>query len=251
MKVEAYEQYRAESQNWLKTARMRLLRAFLADFPAAGRRLQILEVGAGVGQNVPVIAEFGVVDVVEINPLGLDGLRESGNVREIYDQPIPFELAETYDVIVAFDVLEHIEDDRGATDWIRAHLRPGGQLIATVPAYQWLFSDHDVALRHYRRYTRRRLSAIMPAGMTVKRAGYFNCVLFPLAAAMRIVGKIAGKLSGRNSSQAVLKQSAEVPGFVDRVFLRVLSVELWAIKRGARLPYGLSVFCIAVKDGAA
>lgn len=180
MEREAYEQYRAEASNWLKQGRMRLLRAMLDAIPARQRPLRCLEVGAGVGQNVPVLARRGSVDVVEIDELGLAALRGMQGIRRIHDRPIPFALEETYDVVVAFDVLEHIADDRLAAAWICDHLAPGGHLIVSVPAYQWLFSDHDVALQHFRRYTRRRLVAALPAGMSVERAGYFVSLLFPL-----------------------------------------------------------------------
>lgn len=247
MKAEAYEQYRAESSNWLKAARVDLLRAFLADVPDQGRPLRLLEIGAGVGQNVPVLAERGTVDVVEIDPLGIDALRALEEVHTLYDQPVPFDLPGTYDVIVAFDVLEHLEDDRAAARWVSDHLAPGGRFIANVPAYQFLFSGHDVALKHFRRYTRRRLLAAMPADLTVERDTYFNCVLFPLAAGMRIAGKVSARLRGHGSGEAVRKQSSEVPAAVDRVFSAILAAEVSAIRRGVTLPFGLSVFCVLRK----
>jgi SAM-dependent methyltransferase len=248
VKAEAYEQYRAESSNWLKAARVRLLRAFLADVPDQGRPLRLLEIGAGVGQNVPVLAERGTVDVVEIDPLGIDVLRTMDEVHTLYDQPVPFDLPGTYDVIVAFDVLEHLEDDRAAAQWVADHLAPGGRFIANVPAYQFLFSSHDVALKHFRRYTRKRLLAAMPPELTVERDTYFNCVLFPLAAGMRIAGKAAARMRRGEAGEAARKQSSAVPGAVDRVFSAVLAGEVWAIRRGVTLPFGLSVFCVMRKQ---
>ena len=242
----AYEQYQSEIGNWLKQGRIRLLRAMLAEIGDPGRTLELLEVGAGVGQNLPVLAERGAVDVVEIDELGLAELRTRSDVREIYDRPIPFDLRRTYDVIVAFDVLEHIADDREAAAWICDRLAPGGHLIASVPAYQWLFSDHDVALQHFRRYTRRRLVAALPAGMSVERAGYFVSLLFPLAAASRLAARLAGGF--RSTGHAVRKQSSAVPGPLDRLFKGLLDLEVGAFERGITAPFGLSVICLARKS---
>ena len=249
MKTEAYEQYRSEANNWLKAARLRLLDTILAKNAGTGRQLRILEIGAGVGQNVEVLRKYGTVDVLEIDELGLQALRQLDGVNHVYDQPIPTELDGSYDVIIAFDVLEHLEDDRVAAKWVAEHLNPGGHFIATVPAYQWMFSDHDVALKHYRRYTRDRLVAALPSELQVRQAGYFVCLLFPLAAAMRLLGKVRKLVRGRKETdgEAVRKQSSSVPGFVDKLFLLELSAEVRAISAGRPLPFGLSVFCVARK----
>ena len=249
MKTEAYEQYRSEATNWLKAARLRLLDTILAKHAGAGRALRILEIGAGVGQNVEVLRRYGTVDVLEIDPLGLQSLREVAGINRIYDQPIPTELDGSYDVIVAFDVLEHLPDDRTATKWVAEHLNPGGHFIATVTAYQWMFSDHDVALKHYRRYTRGRLVAALPAELPAQQAGYFVCLLFPVAATMRLAGKLV-KLLRRSKpadGEAVRKQSSSVPAVADRLFRLELSGEVKLIGGGRSLPFGLSVFCVARK----
>lgn len=249
MKTEAYEQYRSEATNWLKAARLRLLDTILAKHTGSGRALRILEIGAGVGQNVEVLRRYGTVDVLEIDPLGLQALREVAGIARIYDQPIPTELEGSYDVIIAFDVLEHLPDDRVATKWVAEHLNPGGHFIATVPAYQWMFSDHDVALKHYRRYTRHRLVAALPAELPAQQAGYFVCLLFPVAATMRLAGKLV-KLLRRGKAadgEAVRKQSSSVPAPVDRLFRLELSGEVKLIGAGRSLPFGLSVFCVARK----
>jgi SAM-dependent methyltransferase len=249
MKTEAYEQYRSEATNWLKAARLRLLDTILAKH-ADGRTLRILEIGAGVGQNVEVLRRYGTVDVLEIDPLGLQALREVEGINRIYDQPIPTGLDGGYDVIIAFDVLEHLPDDRVAAKWVAANLNQGGHFIATVPAYQWMFSDHDVALKHYRRYTRQRLVAALPPELRVRQAGYFVCLLFPLAAALRLVGKVAKLLrrSKTAEAEAVRKQSSSVPAAADRLFLLELTAEVKLIGGGRRLPFGLSVFCVAQKS---
>lgn len=250
MKDESYEQMSSEASNWLKRGRARLLRVLLRRHARAGSGLQLLEIGAGVGQNVPVLQELGEVDVLEINPLGLARLRELDGVRHVFDQPVPAPLEGPYDVIVAFDVLEHLADDRAAAAWVASLLGEGGVFVATVPAYQWLFGDHDRALDHFRRYTRSRLVAALSPDLEVRQAGYFVSLLLPLAVLMRLVGSWRGALTARRrggATEAVRKQSAVVPGPVDALFLAELRGEVAAIGRGARLPFGLSVFAVARK----
>jgi SAM-dependent methyltransferase len=243
MDDEAYRQYQLERDNWLKVGRRNLIAALIKKSFGDRHDLEILDLGAGVGQNVEAISLFGQVDVVEINPIGLDALRQIPIIRKIFDEPIPFDCAQSYDVIVATDVLEHIEDDRAATKWIADHLRPGGFFLSTVPAFQFLFSEHDVALHHYRRYSASNYAAIMPPEMPVMERGYFNSFLFPIAVAMRL----ANKLSLKPKRGGAKKQSSIVPSPINAIFKAILGMESRLILWGIRLPFGLSVFCRARK----
>lgn len=135
MDAAAYKDYQRESESWLKKGRRNLLRAMIQEAGGGRKDLKLLEVGGGVGQNVPVLAEFGQVDVIEISDVGLEALRKLPDIRRVMGQPIPFDLEEACDVVVAMDVVEHIEDDREALRWMADRLKPGGLLFATVPAY--------------------------------------------------------------------------------------------------------------------
>ena len=245
MDAEAYRDYQRESETWLKAGRRGLARAMIREAAGDRKDLKLLEVGAGVGQNIPALAEFGAVDVIEISTVGIDALRQLPEIRNIMTEPIPFDLDESYDVIVAMDVVEHIEDDMGALEWMSRHLRPGGVLFATVPAYQWLFSEHDVALNHFRRYTSDRLRRALPHSLAVVRCGYFNSILFPLAATTRLVKKLA---AGEPQAGAARKQGGLVPAPVNTLFRSILDLEVWTIRRGIEPPFGLSVYCLARRE---
>lgn len=252
MREDAYRQYQSEASNWLKSARLALLRSLLRQHAGSSRTLRILEIGAGVGQNVEVLREFGTVDVLEVDPRGIEALRVVEGVRRIFEEPIPDAAVETYDIIVAFDVLEHLEDDRAAAAWIADHLEVGGLFLATVPAYQWLFSGHDVALHHYRRYTRRQLISALEPVLAVRRSTYFVCLLFPIAALMRLLSKARAAVQARGTTGGVesSKQSSSVPGLVDGLLGRQLRAEVRMIDRGVSLPFGLSVVCVAERPHA-
>lgn len=238
----AYRQYELERDNWLKSGRRELLARQIRGAMNDHGKLEILDLGSGVGQNVPALQQLGIVDVLEVNEIGLRALRSTSGIREIFDQPIPFELDRRYDVIVATDVLEHIADDKGAAKWVADRLRPGGVFFSTVPAYQFLFSEHDVALHHFRRYTATSYSSIMPAELEIERCGYFNSVLFPVAATARLANRFLSKKKGPGQAE---KQSSIVPSTVDAVFRSILQMEIAMIDKGLGLPFGLSVYCLA------
>lgn len=237
----AFQQYGSEAGTWLKRGRFGLI-AGLIGRHAKEQPAQILEVGAGIGQNVPTLASFGTVDVVEISDIGLQELGKLPDIRNTFRHPIPFDLDDRYDVIGAFDVVEHIDDDDGAVRWMVDHLTPGGILVLTVPAYQWLYSEHDAALHHFRRYRRGALVNLVPRTAEVIQSGYFNTVLFPLAVASRLHRRCP--VPDRMPDIEFKKQSGKMPPIVDSLFGGILSLETAAVRYGLDPPYGLSAYWV-------
>lgn len=239
----SYEQYLRETDDWLKTARARLLGQLVACHRPGDRALELLEVGAGAGQNLPTLASFGVVDAIEVNARGRAAIRARNMTRTIFAEAVPFALERRYDVVCALDVVEHLPDDREALQWMYDLLRPGGLLVITVPAYQWLFSDHDRALGHFRRYTRPCLLATLPPGVEVLTAAYFTHFAFPLAVAVRAAWSL--KRKGR---VAPAKQSSPRGRLVEGVLRRLHDAELALIRRGYQPPFGLSTYLVARRN---
>jgi SAM-dependent methyltransferase len=141
-----------------------------------------------------------------------------------------------YDLIGAFDVIEHIDDDRAAIGSIATRLKPGGRFVMTVPAHQWMWSAHDVVNHHKRRYSKRRLEELIDRSpLRLETIGYFNSLLFPVAVAERLSSKIRGK------DQADLSvPSRPINAALERVF----AAERHLIGR-LPLPPGLSLFAVA------
>jgi SAM-dependent methyltransferase len=246
MDVASYRQYLHETDDWLKIARARLLALLVERHRGQNEPLELLEVGAGAGQNLPTLAQFGAVDAIEINVLGREAIRKHGIARDVFAEAVPFPLNRQYDVVCALDVIEHIADDNEAVRWIADLLRPGGLLIATVPAYQWLFSDHDRALGHHRRYTRARLVATLPEDMQVVTAAYFTHLAFPLAVAAR-GGWALRRRVGRSDAPA--KQASPRSGIATRALTQLHALELALISSGYRPPFGLSAYMVARRAG--
>lgn len=145
--------------------------------------------------------------------------------------------------IIALDVLEHIEDDKRAFDALLQHLRPGGELIVTVPAHQFLFSDHDVRLKHFRRYSYRALRRLAEHPYIVDvEIFYFYQTLFWA----RLMGVLRDRLVGNNSATEARIADWAFPKshWVTRFVVAVLNTDFWVSRFlgrcGIRLP-GLSL----------
>jgi SAM-dependent methyltransferase len=241
---QAYKQYASESRNWLKQGRSLLVRDIIRS-NKEGTDATLLEVGAGVGQNLDVLSEFiSDIEAVEINAVGIEALREKQYLGSLYEKPIPFAHSKRYDFIIALDVLEHIEDDSTALKWMVEHLNEGGLLICTVPAYQWLFTKHDQVLNHFRRYTKTSLRNLIPPQVRIRRLHYYNSFLFPLAVISRLLWSISTRI-GKHKDMA--KQSSEVNSLGNKVLSLILKWENAAISAGLKPPFGLSVVCVLEK----
>jgi SAM-dependent methyltransferase len=248
MDASSFRDYAGEVDTWHKRGRSLLIRSVLRRHLPRHNQHLILEVGAGVGQNVGGLREFGSVDAVEPNPHGAEALRQRAEVQEVFNEAVPFPLNRKYDVVCAFDVIEHIKDDQGVINWCHDLLSPGGILFVMVPAYSWMFSLHDVALDHQRRYSRGSLVNLFQQNWNVLHSNYFVSSLFPLAALSRVNSILAYRMSrwrdtGRPPQLA--KQAATMKPVVDRAFLSILGLEARLIEAGARLPIGLSTFVVA------
>lgn len=203
--------------------------------PMPGAR--ILEIGCGTGHNVLMLKQFGEVDAIEIDPAAR-AVAEARLGRTVGDAPLPGLPGvpdATYDVVAILDVLEHVEADREALVSIARKLKPGGKILITVPAHPWMWSAHDVVNHHQRRYTRKSLrKVIAEAGLNVEALSYFNSLLFPLAAAARLAGRITGK---EDSDDAM------PPKLINKTFEFLFGLERHAIGRVSLTP-GVSLVAV-------
>jgi ubiquinone/menaquinone biosynthesis C-methylase UbiE len=154
---------------------------------------------------------------------------------------MPFDEAQ-FDAVVALDVLEHIPDDVAATREIFRVLKPGGVLIVTVPAYQSLWSRHDVALHHKRRYRSRQVRNLLRgAGFTLRHLTYTVSVLFPAAWVVRRLQNAFQKNAEPKADALPTREP------LNGLLLALLNAE-GKLSQRVRLPFGLTVFAIARKE---
>jgi SAM-dependent methyltransferase len=194
-----------DSTHWWYRARRDILHDYVTRYAGLPNGARILEIGCGTGHNLPMLAQFGEVDAIEIDEASRK-LASERLGKPVGDAPLP-ELPGvergTYDMVAVLDVVEHIQDDVAALKAMATLLKPGGKILIAVPAHQWLWSAHDVVNHHHRRYSKRTLNdAIVAAGLKPRKMRWFNSLLFPLAAAARIAGKLTGRDDSDDSPPA-------------------------------------------------
>lgn len=231
----------AQHGHWWFAARRKILeRVIRHRLPAP---TSILEIGCGPGGNLPMLSSMGRVWAMEMDAYALEEARRvvpGLDIRQgwLPDQ-IPFE-DRCFDLICLFDVLEHVEDDVAALKRIYPLLEKRGVVLLTVPAFQWLYGPHDKAHHHFRRYTAFRLRGVASqAGFRVERCGYFNTLLFPLAAAERLAMRFLGK---QESNGAVLRNP-----LLNAFLFKVFAFERYVLPY-AFFPFGVSVIAVLEKS---
>lgn len=224
------------TSHWYYVAKGRAVRAMLGDL----RIDEVLDVGAGSGIFSRQLLDAGVCDrAVCVDPGYAEERSELHNGRVIAFTRAVEDVAQR--LVLVMDVIEHVDDDVGLLRSYAERMPRGGRVLVTVPAFQCLWSGHDVFLEHRRRYTRAGLQAVVrAAGLQVERTRYFFGLLFPVVAAMRL--RDGRRLeAGAIAAKSALKQH---PTPIDVLLTRIHDVERVVLFPFNRMA-GLSVFCLA------
>ena len=229
-----------QQNHWWFAVRRRFLESWVRIGGAAPRDGRILEVGAGTGANLDTLRVFGRVTALEPDHFACDYISRHFDVETVHAAlPGGCVGLRDFDLVVALDVLEHIDDDLGALRSIHGMLKARGRVIATVPAFQFLWSVHDEKLHHKRRYRAPELvSRMEEAGFRPVHQSYFNFLLFPAALLFRLLDRLC-KGVGRAGS-------GNVHPFLNGLMARVFGAEVFLL-RFVRFPFGLSLVVVASK----
>lgn len=230
-----------EGSFWFQGRNQLILWALERYCPTAG---SLLEVGCGTGYVLAGIRAKRPDMQLAGAELYVEGLAHarrrvpSADFYQLDATQIPFE--EEWDVVCAFDVLEHVGDDQTFLAGLHAAARPGGRLLVTVPQHRWLWSRADDYAHHVRRYTRRELvDKVGGAGFRVERVTSFVTLLLP--------AMWASRLRDRRSRAAYDPTREHVSGAVAPILKRTLGAEVSLIKRGVDLPVGGSLLLVAAR----
>jgi SAM-dependent methyltransferase len=228
-----------DEYHWWYRGRRRVIVAELDRLPLApGAR--VLDAGCGSGRTLQELTRYGEVHGIELDPEAAELARRRGHgeVRVGRLEELPWG-PDTFDLVTCLDVIEHTPDDRATLTELRRVTKLGGFLLVTVPAYQALWSLHDEANHHYRRYGRRTLrSAASAAGWSLERVTAFNSLLLAPAAAVRLLQRRFGTHNGYTNDLAL------GPAWLNDVLERPLALEASWLARGRTLPAGLSLLAV-------
>lgn len=203
---------------------------------------KILEAGCGTGGNLAMLSRHGQVHAMEMD----DHARQLANAKGIVPvvsgclpYEVPFQQNQ-FDLIVLLDVLEHVEDDCKTLAVLGSLLKPGGRLMISVPAYPFLWSEHDEVHQHKRRYFLDELRIkLKNSGLEVAYTSYFNTILFPLVFGARQLGKL--RANKRNNGDLAMPHP-----LINWLLFAIFSSERFALGRWS-LPFGVSAMAIARK----
>ncbi len=231
--------HRVEDRHWWYSGRRQVLEQTIRHL-ALPPRARILDAGCGSGRNMVDLARYGEVTGVEISATSAEVARgrHVGEVVEgsVMEMPFP---SDSFDFALCLDVIEHLEDDCGGLRELRRVLAPGGALLVTVPAYQWLWSGHDEINQHHRRYSRATLQrAARESGWECARTTHFNSLLLPAAIALRALDRLHTRATESSLDLWV------PPAPLNWVLQQPLNLEAALIGRGGRIPVGLSLLAV-------
>lgn len=224
-----------EDGHWWFRGRRAVLHALLrrAGMPPPGRTL---DAGCGTGGNLREFAGPGGIWGIDVSPDAIAYCRARGlgdHVQVADFDPLPFE-DDAFTLLLATDVLEHVQDDGQALRELHRVAAPDARLVITVPAYQWLFSDHDRSHHHHRRYTREQIERrARAAGWEPVVSTYFNSVLLAPIAAVRMAER-----AGVHRSASDYEMT---PGPLNTMLEKPMRAEAGLIARGRSLPAGVSI----------
>lgn len=242
MDRDVYERM-AESQaaHWWFSARRRIISSVIQHLDLQ-QGAEILEAGCGPGGNLQMLQQHGTVYAMEPDSSSVDFAQSIGcaTVQSGFlPDAIPFE-DKQFDLIVALDVLEHVQADAEAVRALLHRVKPQGNLLVTVPAFQFLWSAHDDHHHHQRRYSPKTLRDLFQLdGIDVQWVTCFNTWLFPLIFTVRMLKRLLGLRDSPDDA---------MPGAVlNRLLLGIFASERFVVGR-VHLPVGTSVMLLARKS---
>ena len=233
-----------EDTHWWFRGRRKIFEQVLAQLAAPHERMRILDIGFGTGAMLTFLERFGTV-------LGMDMSAEAVRfARTRCDRPmllgditrIPLPDG-ALDLVTACDIVEHVDDEEGAFAELARVCKPGGHMLVTVPAFQFLWGNQDVVSHHRRRYRLGPLQrSIENAGFRIVILSYFNSLLFPIVAAIRVVRRLRGEAYDGEVPKSDFTMTK--PGPLNDILTHVFGAEGRLLTRW-RLPVGVSLLCLA------
>lgn len=233
---------RVEDSHWWFVGRRAILEEFMRLIVSRIPRndLRILDVGCGTGANLEMLAGFGKSEGVDVSDEALEFCRAKGlSVHKGLAEKLPFE-DESFDVVTALDVVEHLDDDVTGLREMARVLKSDGRTLIFVPAFMWLWGVQDDISNHRIRYTKKQIvERLEQAGFVIERATFANWTFFAPILAGRLLMKVTGL---KPESENNVNVSA-----LNGIFGRIFSAERHWLRK-FDFPFGVSIVITATKN---
>lgn len=233
------EYYELEREHWWFRARMEIIRSQVAAIANGRTDLRILNIGVATGATSVMLEAFGKVKSVEYDATCYQFVKDRLHIDIEQGSILELQFAdESYDLVCAFDVIEHVEDDAKAVSEMKRVCGKGGSVLVTVPAFMMLWSRHDEVNHHFRRYRLAQLDRLFSGSGTIRFNSYFNSFLFPPVFVVRMLGKafpFLFKRDGAGSDFSLMRNA-----MLDRILYRIMRSENMFLKNRIGLWAGVS-----------
>jgi SAM-dependent methyltransferase len=243
MKKMTYDiEWDLERFHWWFVGRRKLLKFLISSMPLP-KDIPVIDIGCGVGSNLTLLKSLGFrIFGMDSEIYSLSLAKKNSSAIPLINgdlMSLPFK-TNSIGLIVATDILEHLDEDTLAMKEIHRTLIPEGKVLLTVPAFRFLWGIQDMVGMHRRRYSKMEfVRRIEHEGLEVLRSSYFNFLLFfPILIGRRIIHLLELRIESENKINSP---------FINFLFTKIFSLEPH-ILRFFSFPFGVSIFCIAKKD---
>lgn len=231
--------YNIEKEHWWFSARKTILMDFMTKRLPPSPTMKLLDVGCGTGALLEEFTKRFDAHGIDPSQAAVEFCRKRGLMTVKVGMLKQHPVAEKVDIMTLLDVVEHIEDDGQLLLDAYQRITSDGYILITVPAYQWMWSNHDVVLHHKRRYSRESLRVLVKdAGFDIIHLTHFNTILFPLAVVKRLLTRFL-HLRERDEYKVP-------PKLINTLMRSIFALERLVVP-GFSIPFGLSLLCLAKK----
>ena len=236
------EYYHLEREHWWFRARGKILLTHLKRIFKGQPNIRILNIGAATGRSSELLMQLGDVTSLEFDKDCYEFSRDVIKIPIFQGSILDIEFQDnTFDLVCAFDVIEHVDDDKRAVSEMRRVCKQGGVMCVTVPAFMFLWSEHDVVNHHFRRYTSPILRGLFLGKDEPIFHTYFNFWLFFPIAVFRFLAKILPLKKKQTADETASDFSVGKGNVLNRILFGIFKSENVFLKRFIKLPVGVSL----------
>ncbi|MGH1338222.1 MAG: class I SAM-dependent methyltransferase [Aureispira sp.] len=247
--------YHLEREHWWFKARLDILERLLENEILSQHQdkstVKILNAGVATGATSLMLEKYAETVSLEYDKDCCVMLKELVGIEAVNASltALPFE-DNSFDLVCAFDVIEHIEDHETALAEINRVLKPNGQVFVTVPAFEFLWSSHDDINHHKRRYTAKNLASVVKGQQfDIQFISYFNSILFPLIAFARLFLNFLEKMKGKSKEKEPQSdfEKIQTGNFINKILYFIFRMERPWLSMRFKFPAGVSLVVIGKK----